>query len=409
MLRRLFHFWERRLASRDTNRTPLPFDLGLEWVPDWGSAGDGDNPAAHLRAELQRALENSDQFFSYSPVKEFVLEGNLLRFRSPYLSADEANNVAQAQYFPAKSNGRAVVVLPQWNADRQGHVNLCRLLNFFGLAALRMSLPYHDGRTPPGRERADYMVSSNVGRTVHACRQAVAEGRAAIDWLQSQGYHRFGIVGTSLGSCIAQIITAHEPRVSVQVLNHISTLFADVVWRGISTAYVQQSMAGKITLEELRDYWRVISPISYLGRMQGAGVETLLIHARYDLTFPTDLTEQSDRGFPKAGALPPKAMPPLRALHNRGGYLQMDRRGGHEPLSARDALSSPTRHPRERTCGVPALLQSVAASYSASATASAPFSSMVYRTAPTGYKPSLISLMVRWSPGLSCSAMMPSF
>ena len=62
MLRRLFHFWERRLASRDTNRTPLPFDLGLEWVPDWGSAGDGDNPAAHLRAELQRALENSDQF-----------------------------------------------------------------------------------------------------------------------------------------------------------------------------------------------------------------------------------------------------------------------------------------------------------------------------------------------------------
>ena len=102
MLRRLFHFWERRLASQDTNRTPLPFDLGLEWVPDWGSAGDGDNPAAHLRAELQRALENSDQFFSYSPVKEFILEGNLLRFRSPYLSADETNNVAQAQYFPAK-------------------------------------------------------------------------------------------------------------------------------------------------------------------------------------------------------------------------------------------------------------------------------------------------------------------
>ena len=301
MLRRLFHFWERRLASRDTNRTPLPFDLGLEWVPDWGSAGDSDNPAAHLRAELQRALENSDQFFSYSPVKEFVLEGNLLRFRSPYLSADEANNVAQAQYFPAKSNGRAVVVLPQWNADRQGHVNLCRLLNFFGLAALRMSLPYHDGRTPPGRERADYMVSSNVGRTVHACRQAVTEGRAAIDWLQSQGYNRFGIVGTSLGSCIAQIITAHEPRVSVQVLNHISTLFADVVWRGISTAYVQQSMAGNITLEELRDYWRVISPISYLGRMQGAGVETLLIHARYDLTFPTDLTKHLIEAFRKLG------------------------------------------------------------------------------------------------------------
>ncbi|MCH7979522.1 MAG: abhydrolase domain-containing 18 [Acidobacteria bacterium] len=301
MLRRLFHFWEKRLALRDTNRRLLPFDLGVEWVPEWGSGGDGDNPAAHLRAELQRALDHSDQFFSYSPVKDFTLADHLLRFRSPVASAYESNNVAQARYFPADSKGRAVVVLPQWNADRQGHMNLCRMLNFFGLTALRLSLPYHDDRTPPGCERADYMVSSNVGRTVHACRQAVVEGRAAIDWLQSQGYHRFGILGTSLGSCIALITTAHEPRISAQALNHISTYFADVVWRGISTAHVQQSMAGNITLEELRDYWRVISPASYLGRLQGTSVQTLLIHARYDLTFPTDLTKQTIELFRKLG------------------------------------------------------------------------------------------------------------
>ena len=48
---------------------------------------------------------------------------------------------------------RAVVVLPQWNADAEGHVGLCRLMNRFGLSALRLSLPYHDARMPPELRR----------------------------------------------------------------------------------------------------------------------------------------------------------------------------------------------------------------------------------------------------------------
>ena len=38
---------------------------------------------------------------------------------------------------------RAVLVLPQWNAGPDGHVGLCRLLNRFGIDALRLdpSLP----------------------------------------------------------------------------------------------------------------------------------------------------------------------------------------------------------------------------------------------------------------------------
>ena len=58
----------------------------------------------------------------------------------------------RARYFrdpSPRGRKRAVLVLPQWNSDEQGHVGLCRLMNRFGLTALRLSLPYHDARKPP--------------------------------------------------------------------------------------------------------------------------------------------------------------------------------------------------------------------------------------------------------------------
>ena len=153
----------------------------------------------------------------------------------------------------AREGGRrAVLVLPQWNAGPDGHVGLCRLLNRFGMSALRLTLPYHDARRPPELNRADYIVSANVGRTVQACRQAVMDARRAIGWLASQGYDRIGILGTSLGSCLSLLTAAHEPRVRAQALNHISPYFADVVWRGLSTTHVRAGLEGSVELDRLR-------------------------------------------------------------------------------------------------------------------------------------------------------------
>jgi pimeloyl-ACP methyl ester carboxylesterase len=180
------------------------------------------------------------------------------------------------------------VVLPQWNSDAEGHVGLARLLARCGVSALRMSLPYHDERMPPELTRADYIVSSNVARTIQVCRQAVVDARLAVSWLAQQGYERIGILGTSLGSCLAMLTTAHEPRIRAQALNHVSPWFADVVWRGLSTRHVRQGMDGHIELEQLRQIWRPISPFSYLDRVRAA--RTLLVYARYDLTFPVDLS-----------------------------------------------------------------------------------------------------------------------
>jgi hypothetical protein len=131
------------------------------------------------------------------------------------------------------------------------------------------------------------------------CRQAVLDARRAIAWLAGEGYERIGILGTSLGSCLSLLTTAHEPLVNAEALNHISPYFADVVWRGISTRHVREGFNGHIELDLLRDLWKPISPRWYLERVRNR--QTLLVYARYDLTFPVDLSEDLVREFRELG------------------------------------------------------------------------------------------------------------
>ena len=237
-------------------------------------------------------------------------EAGTLRFPSAVVTPHPENNVVVGRWFPSATEpppgmrtgrGRAVVVMSQWNADSEGHIGLSKLLARFGVSALRLSLPYHDARMPPELTRADYIVSSNIARTVQVCRQAVLDARRAVAWLSAQGFDRIGILGTSLGSCLAMLTSAHEPRIRAQALNHVSPWFADVVWRGLSTRHVREGLNGHIDLERLRALWRPISPFEYLERVRDK--RTLLVYARYDLTFPVDLSELLVREF-RARRLP---------------------------------------------------------------------------------------------------------
>jgi hypothetical protein len=299
MLQAFFHAWERRLADVTTNRVVRPFEWGLDWVPANGY-GDDAAPADIVGGWISQVMRDTDAFFTPPPTADYTLtpaaDGALLTFPSALATPHEQNNTVYARFFPAPSRTRAaVLVMPQWNSDAGGHVGLSRLLAWNGMSALRLSLPYHDQRMPPELHRADYIVSANVARTVQVCRQAVLDARRAIAWLAMQGFDRIGILGTSLGSCLALLTTAHEPLVRAQALNHISPYFADVVWRGISTRHVRDGMAGHIELDLLRGLWAPISPRWYLERVRNR--RTLLVYARYDLTFPVDLSEDLVAAF----------------------------------------------------------------------------------------------------------------
>ncbi|MDQ3071099.1 MAG: prolyl oligopeptidase family serine peptidase, partial [Acidobacteriota bacterium] len=226
-------------------------------------------------------------------------EAGLLTFPSALTTPHPENNIVHARLFPAKDKRRAIVVLPQWNSDANGHVALCDLFARFGISSVRLTLPYHDLRMPPEIHRADYIVSANVGRTVQVCRQAVLDARRAVQWLHAEGYERIGIVGTSLGSCLSLLTAAHEPLIRAAAFNHVSPWFADVVWEGLSTEHVRQGFDGQIDLELLRDIWLPISPFPFMDRVRGR--KMLIVYAKYDLTFPVSLSKQFIAEFQARG------------------------------------------------------------------------------------------------------------
>ena len=301
MLQAIFHAWERQLADVTKDRVVRPFEWGLDWLPPNGHKTA--QPAEVIADWVSGVMTDTDAFFAAGLTNDYDLSApsadgdSELTFSSAFVTPHADNNLVRCRLFPARGGGKraAVLVLPQWNSDPGGHVGLCKLLAWNGMNALRLSMPYHDKRMPPELHRADFIVSSNVARTVQVCRQAVLDARRAIAWLHQQGYERIGILGTSLGSCLSLLTTAHEPLIHAAALNHISPHFADVVWRGISTRHVREGLDGHIELDLLRSLWKPISPHWYLERLRGRKI--LLVYARYDLTFPPDLSRNLVRQF----------------------------------------------------------------------------------------------------------------
>jgi len=332
--------WEHRLTTRDTNRIVRPLEYGLESTENWPVNNKPPLPTGDVtpsQAEdyllaLNRAIvADSEHFYSYDTPQDFRLEKRVpelfptnhrqtaqerrlrslaaqgkipkvdfLRFTSPVQTPHPENNISNARWFPAKRPTKAaVIVLPQWNADAFSHNALCSILNRFGISALRLSKPYHDVRRPAELQRSDYAVSSNIGRTMDACRQAVTDIRSCIDWLESQGYEKFGVLGTSLGSCYTFVAGAHDPRITVCAFNHASTYFADVVWTGQSTRHIRAALEGKISRERLRELWLAISPMAFMDKFASHQRKVLVVYGKYDLTFLPEFSEQVIHEFRK--------------------------------------------------------------------------------------------------------------
>ena len=360
---RWMYRWETRLTTRDQNRIVRPLEWGFDWlqpfIEEAGiterveqlSAAGQDEQAMLLVNEA--ILGDSDRFFRYQRPTDFRLEerhpmlfptnvrpetlerdarlrtladegkiarAQFLRFTSPERTPYAENDLVNARWYPAdpkKQIGKpkqAMIVMPQWNADAFSHNALCALFNRFGISALRLSKPYHDIRRPSELERSDYAVSANIGRTLSATRQAVVDIRCCLDWLESQGYEQFGVLGTSLGSCYAFLASAHDHRLRVNAFNHASAAVGDVVWAGQSTRHIRQGLeeAG-LTQERVRAIWAGVSPMHYYKKFASHSQpvnpssaaefakKVLLIYAQYDLTFPLEYSLEVVKSFHASG------------------------------------------------------------------------------------------------------------
>jgi dienelactone hydrolase len=336
--------WETALTTRDTNRIVRPLEWGFDWLDGFAASAaalDSVSDLDRMIAVNEEIVRRSDQFFSYQTPSDFRLEerhpflfptnvrpetlaqdaevkrqaaageapkAQFLRFTSAVRTKFPENDVVNARWYPASASSQAgkpkqaIIVMPQWNADAFSHNALCTLFNRSGISALRLSKPYHDIRRPAELERSDYAVSSNIGRTAAACRQAVVDIRSCIDWLQSQGYEQFGVLGTSLGSCYAFIAAAHDERIKVCAFNHASTWFGDVVWTGQSTRHIRASFehAG-LTEQDVRMVFKAVSPMAYMEKFAANPRRVLVVHATYDLTFLREFSLEVLEHFKRHG------------------------------------------------------------------------------------------------------------
>ncbi len=332
------HWFERRIRqyehrrwTTDDNRRVQPFDWGLEHI---GGERDTANPEAYVREYSRWAIEHNREWFDCAPATDYSLDAEgVLRFTSSIRSAWPENNIVHAQFFPAgkkgtaridpvraaanasghrnggagkngsqngNSNGNgngtglrpAVVLLPNWNAKWHGQRGLCEWLQRIGVSVLRLSLPYHDRRMAKGHERADQLVGPNIGLTLQANRQAVQDTRRCLRWLEQQGFNRLGILGTSIGSSVGYITLVHDDALRAGGFFHVSTHFADVVSRGMTTTHVWEGLRGHVTVNDLREFWAPVSPMPYVERGMGAGKNAFMVYGKYDPTFLPELTEQ---------------------------------------------------------------------------------------------------------------------
>jgi dienelactone hydrolase len=282
-------------TKRDDNRVVRPFAWGLEFIRDHVN---GSDPRSVFREHTAQAMAASEDFYALAEINDWQLTDDVLTWTSVIKTPSPENNIARARLFPARRERKrkpraAVVVLPQWNAQPDSHVEACRIFNGLGMTALRLTVPYHEERRPPELERAEHLVSSNIGRTIQSMRQAVLDTRSAVRWLKQQGFERVGILGTSIGSCIGFLAFAHDAAIDVGVFNHVSGYVADVVWQGISTQHVREGIETDLTVDELREFWKPISPVPFIPRLVEMKQRPIrFIAARYDLTFPLDLSRQ---------------------------------------------------------------------------------------------------------------------
>jgi pimeloyl-ACP methyl ester carboxylesterase len=311
MLKWYTHRRERYFAMLNDNRVVLPFEFGAEFVTEHAN---GDDQRKILADHSRDVVANSDEYFAAPEGIEFTLDKRLypsigstnandlikpvvqreidvLTWRSAVETPSIENNTAYATYFPHERKRAAVIILPHWNATAGTYFDLAKYLNMFGLSAIRLTLPYHEERMPPELERADHLVTPNVGRSLQSIRQSIADTRALVSWLKQQGYEQVGIVGTSIGSCVAFMAFVHDLRIDAAVFNHVSGYMADVVWHGLSTYHVRESFADNITLEELREYWLPVSPMAYMEKLAAQPRRPQrYIYTKYDLSFPLDLS-----------------------------------------------------------------------------------------------------------------------
>ncbi|RVQ56050.1 RcgR family putative quorum lactone hydrolase [Sinorhizobium meliloti] len=302
----MYHNWLDRWDERRARRGEEAKKV-TDFILDAGRAFPGEKGIETINefcVLADQALSDSSFYDEPSGSSQgFERHDGWLRFPSDISTDVEENNVVWAKITESGSLDQALVIFHHWNASARNR-QIAKFFSQRGITVVEIAMPYHFERSRPGSLYADYMLSSNLGRTIQSVRQAVWDGRKLIRWLKSEGYREVSVLGMSLGSWVAGLIAAHDPAVSKASLFLTAGSLADMVWTGRATRSIRDSLEPVIELTDLRRAWGLLNLENYAHNLARSDLELHVVLATRDNVVLPDLSRRLVQKLRDVGVRP---------------------------------------------------------------------------------------------------------
>ena len=216
-----------------------------------------------------------------------------VRFPSPIVTADIANNTVHAEYFQPKASGKrpAVVVLHILGADFALSRYYAARLADRGVAALFVKLPYYGERR--GADGEKRFLSADIDRSVASMGQGVCDVRRAAAWLAGRpevDAGRLGVTGISLGGIVSSIAASVDPTLNRAALLLAGGGLGEVLWEMPEAAkYRLLWVASGRTKADLIALTSPLDPLTYAEGLRGKRV--IMMAGRVDEVIPAKAAE----------------------------------------------------------------------------------------------------------------------
>ena len=255
-------------------------------------------PAGDARDQPER-YRLAETTFDYvltfkSELKVSGIRIDELTFPSPVKSPHAENNTVYAEYYrPTEGQGPfpACIVLDILVGDGKVARLMSKNLAQNGVAALFVQMAYYGPRRP--KEGHVRFLSTDIDRTLDAVRQSVLDCRCAATWLGRRpevDAERLGVVGTSLGSFVAALTAASEPRLNRVALVLGGGGLVDAFWdHPRAEPYLKMLEDAKVTKADLKKKVAPADPLTYAESLKKRDV--LMIAAKRDDVVPPACAE----------------------------------------------------------------------------------------------------------------------
>ena len=266
-------------------------------------ADDTASRAAFTRYSDAALRADPARFFLPPPAPTHVTEAGrgrkvTLRFASDYRAshadAEERhdrfveNRTVHVTVLRHERPAPAVIALHPWCGGApslDGWLLGAEHLHRQGLDVYLMSLPFHGPRTPSGSFSGQQFPSPNIERTNESFAQAVWDARRVRLLALAHGSPSVGVMGMSLGACVASLVAVCERDLSFCVPLTPLVSVADVLWSAGEGRSERRAVEKRgVTRDVLERAFAVVAPLSY--PLAIARERVLIVAARGDRITP---------------------------------------------------------------------------------------------------------------------------